>query len=255
MIAPAAGCARRDITAGPRRLTARLRPRCGGRSGGGSCVVSRHATRTACRLPSPPLAISTLVSAASLESEQTAGYAAFVNRFLQREREGETADGCLCLCVTLCHHTAANSPQPPPLSARGRLSSSAFAHPPLPWPFGTISSASALLLLCLLFDRPGGGSCVVSRHATRTACRLPSPPPGYKHLIPSRGPRVRADDNTTTKQHNDKTTQQHDNTTTRQHDNTITRQHDNTTARPCDHATTQLRVHTSTRQHHNTTTQ
>ena len=114
---------------------------------------------------------------------------------MQRER-GETADGCLC--VTLRYHTAAvpshssKQPQPPPLPGRGRLS---FLLSPTRLSHGLFWGVFLLLLLCFAFasalpsfDRPGGGGCTVSRHATRsarTACRLPHPPLAITTLVPA----------------------------------------------------------------------
>ena len=148
------------------------------------CESARHPNGVPA--PSPPRAISTLVPAASLASEQTAGYTVCISRCLQRER-GETA--VVCCDVTLCPPHSANRPQPPPLPARGRLS---FLLSPTRLSHGSLG-VFLLLLLCFASALPsfpllgtareGILRCESARHPNGVPA--PSPPRAISTLVPA----------------------------------------------------------------------
>ena len=121
------------------------------------CESARHSKRSnGVPTPSPPRAISTLVPAASLALEQTAGYTVCISRCLQRER-GETAEACdghseftFPSEVTLC-----------PLHSETRTSQAAAAPP--------LAAASPF---CFRFRVRSGSTQPRSRRAALARPRL-----------------------------------------------------------------------------------
>ena len=97
-------------------------------------------------------------------------------------------------CATVPPHSTGKQPQPPPLPARGLLFSATFAHPPLPWSLCGVSASVVFASALLSLGPPGRGvSRGESARRPTGASALLTPPPGRKHLSPSREPRDRAD--------------------------------------------------------------